>query len=118
MNFIKKIITKYKTFASDMLLNMIGFGIYIVAQQILLLPFLAKVVTDEVYTSIVMYISVLNVICNVTGGELGNVRLIRDSEYRDKKIKGDFSRILVVLSPIITIILIPIFIYLKYSFVR
>lgn len=117
MNFIKKTITKYKTFASDMLLNMIGFGIYIVAQQILLLPFLAKAVTDEVYTSIVMYISVLNVICNVTGGELGNVRLIRDSEYRDKNIKGDFSRILLFLSPIITIILIPIFIYLKYSFV-
>lgn len=80
MNFIKK----YKNFFSDMVLNMIGFGIYIISQQILLLPILAKIVDDNIYSSIVLYISILNVICNVTGGELGNVRLIRDSEYKEK----------------------------------
>ena len=67
MNFIKK----YKKFLSDMILNMIGFGIYIVSQQILLLPTLSKLVDDNIYSSIVLYISILNVICNVTGGELG-----------------------------------------------
>lgn len=115
MNFIKKLIDKYKSFLSDMVLNMIGFGIYIVSQQILLLPILAKSVDDAVYSSIVLYISVLNVICNVTGGELGNVRLIRDSEYKEKNIVGDFTRILVTISPIIAVIAMPILIYLKYS---
>lgn len=111
MNFLKK----YKVFLSDMFLNMVGFGIYIIAQQILLLPILAKIVDDNIYSSIVLYISILNVICNVTGGELGNVRLVRDSEYKDKKIIGDFTRILVYISPIIAVIAFPIFIYLKYS---
>ena len=111
MNFFKK----YKVFFSDMVLNMIGFGIYIVAQQILLLPILAKLVNDDIYSSIVLYISILNVVCNVTGGELGNVRLIRDSEYKDKKVIGDFTRILAIISPVIAIITFPILIYLKYS---
>lgn len=111
MNFFKK----YKVFFSDMVLNMIGFGIYIVAQQILLLPILAKLVNDDIYSTIVLYISILNVVCNVTGGELGNVRLIRDSEYKDKKVIGDFTRILAIISPVIAVIVFPILIYLKYS---
>lgn len=113
MNFIKK----YKSFFSDMILNMIGFGIYIISQQIILLPMMAKNVDDSVFSSLVLYISILNVVCNVTGGELGNVRLIRDSDYKEKNIIGDFSRILLGLTPIITIILFPIFLYLKYSII-
>lgn len=112
MNILKK----YKAFMSDMLLNIIGFAIYIFAQQIILLPLLAKMVTDEIYSGIVLYISILNVVCNVTGGELGNVRIIRDSEYRNKKIKGDFSNILLIISPIIAVVLFPIFLfYMKYT---
>lgn len=110
-----KFLKKYKNFLSDMILNMIGFGIYIVAQQIVLLPILAKTVDDKIYSSLVLYISILNVICNVTGGELGNVRLVRDSDYKDKRVIGDFTRILITLSPIIAIITFPILIYLKYS---
>lgn len=113
MNFIKK----YKVFMSDMILNMIGFGIYIVSQQIILLPLLAKTVTDEVYANLVLYLTILNVVCNVTGGELGNVRLVRDSDYKKKSLVGDFTRILVMLSPIIAIITLPIFIYLGYSII-
>lgn len=112
MNFIKR----YKNFLSDVVLNMIGFGIYIVSQQILLLPLLAKMVNDDIYSGFVLYISILNVVCNVTGGELGNVRLVRDSDYREKSLIGDFTKILVAISPIIAIIVMPIFIfYMKYS---
>lgn len=111
MNFIKK----YKSFLSDMILNMIGFGIYIVSQQILLLPILAKMVNDDIYSSIVLYISILNVVCNVTGGELGNVRLVRDSEYKEKNLIGDFTRILLMLSTVIIIFVFPVLILLKYS---
>ena len=113
MNFIRK----YKNFFSDMILNMIGFGIYIIAQQILLLPILAKIVDDTIYSNIVLYISILNVVCNVTGGELGNVRLVRDSAYKEKNVHGDFTRILLSISPIITVIVFPILIYLKYSII-
>lgn len=112
---IKRILKKYKNFASDMILNMIGFGIYIISQQIILLPILDKIVSEDIYANIVLYISILNVVCNTTGGELGNVRLVRDSEYKSRNIIGDFTRILVVLSPIIAIIVFPLFIYLQYS---
>ena len=115
MNFIKKNLIKYKMFLSDMTLNMIGFAIYIASQQILLLPILAKSIDDVTYSSIVLYLSILNVICNVTGGELGNVRLVRNNDYRNKNLIGDFSRILVTISPIIALILFPVLIYLKYS---
>ncbi len=111
MEFIKK----YKNFFSDMILNMIGFGIYIMAQQILLLPILAKLVNDDIYSSIVLYISILNVICNTTGGELGNVRLVRDSDYKEKNIIGDFTLVLLTIYPIIAIIVFPILIYLDYT---
>lgn len=111
INYLKK----YKSLFLDFFLNIIGFGIYIFSQQILLLPIVAKMVNDEIYSSIVLYISILNVVCNVTGGELGNVRLVMDSEYKKKNISGDFCKILVLLYPIIIIILFPLFIYLNYS---
>lgn len=114
MNFIKK----YKNFLSDIVLNMIGFGIYIVSQQILLLPLLAKMVSDDIYAGFVLYISILNVISNVTGGELGNVRLIQDSNYKEKNVIGDFTRILSIISPIIVIIVMPVLVlYMNYSLI-
>lgn len=113
MNFIKK----YKSFLSDMVLNMIGFGIYIASQQILLLPLLKKMVDVDIYAGMVLYLSILNLICNVTGGELGNVRLVQDSNYQEEGKIGDFSRILLTISPIICIIVFPILLYLKYSII-
>ena len=115
MEKVKKLFGKYKFFLSDMFLNMVGFGIYIVSQQILLLPILAKIVEDEVYSSFVLFLSILNVVCNVVGGELGNTRLVKDSDYKEKNTMGDFSRIFLATSLIVSIILLPILIYLKYS---
>lgn len=113
---IKKIINKYKFLFSDMILNMVGFGIYVVSQKIILLPIIAKQVNDNVYTSLTLFMSILNIFCNVTGGELGNVRLIKNNDYKDKKVIGDFSRILLILSLLIIVIGSPILIFLKYEY--
>lgn len=113
---IKKIINKYKFLFSDMILNMVGFGIYVVSQKIILLPIIAKQVNDNIYTSLTLFMSILNIFCNVTGGELGNVRLIKNNDYKDKKVIGDFSRILLVLSLLIIVIGSPILIFLKYEY--
>ena len=115
MSFIKKSIIKYKGFASDMMLNMIGFAIYIFSQQILLLPILAKSVEDTIYSKFVLYLAILNVVCNVAGGELGNVRLVRNSKYENSGSIGDFGRILLFVSIIISVIIFPLLVYLKYS---
>jgi membrane protein len=95
---------------------MVGFGIYVVSQKIILLPIIAKQVNDNVYTSLTLFMSILNIFCNVTGGELGNVRLIKNNDYKDKKVIGDFSRILLVLSLLIIVIGSPILIFLKYEY--
>ena len=113
---IKKIINKYKFLFSDMILNMVGFGIYVVSQKIILLPIIAKQVNDNIYTSLTLFMSILNIFCNITGGELGNVRLIKNNDYKDKKVIGDFSRILLVLSLLIIVIGSPILIFLKYEY--
>ncbi|MBF0979576.1 MAG: hypothetical protein HXK66_05410 [Clostridiales bacterium] len=116
MKKIKKIINKYKFLFSDMILNMVGFGIYVVSQKIILLPIIAKQVNDNIYTSLTLFMSILNIFCNITGGELGNVRLIKNNDYKDKKVIGDFSRILLVLSLLIIVIGSPILIFLKYEY--
>lgn len=105
-----------KKFLLDVIVNMFGFGLYIVAQQIILLPIISKFTNDVVFSNIVVYISILNIICNSTGGELGNTRIVKDELYSspNKKI-GDFTYILLSLSPIIAIICFVIFGLLKYS---
>ena len=108
-------IKKGKIFLKDVTLNMIGFAIYCVAQQIILMPIISKLVDDNTFSNIVIYISILNIICNSTGGEVGNVRLVEDSKYNKASIMGDFTRILVYLIPVISVIGIIIFKILNYS---
>ena len=62
---MKKLIKKYIPFIRDIFINLLAFGIYILAQQIILLPILSKKLGDEVYSDIIMFISVLNVIANI-----------------------------------------------------
>lgn len=105
-----------KNFLLDVMVNMLGFGLYIVAQQIILLPIISKFTNDIVYSNIVIYISVLNIICNSTGGELGNTRIVKDDLYDCKKKRiGDFTYILLSLTPIIIVVCCIIFFILKYS---
>ena len=106
---------KLKTMIKDTGLNTLGFGIYIVAQQLILLPLISKFTNDIIYSNFVIYLSVLNIIANSTGGEVGNVRIVKDSIYKEKNIKGDFSVMLLQLSPIISILGFIIFYILGYS---
>lgn len=106
---------KYKMFASDVVLNMIAFAIYTISQQVVLLPILSKMVSDDTFSNFLMYISVFNIIANVCGGELGIVRQVRDETYQKKNLMGDFSIILLVLSIISGIASIIALIILKYN---
>ena len=110
-----ELIKKYKPYIIDLFLNTAGFAIYIASQHILLLPILAKVTNDTIYSSVVLYISILNLIGTTLGGGLGNVRLIRNSDYEEKNILGDFFRILIIAFLIISVIGLPICIYKGYS---
>ena len=113
----KKIITKDKLFFKDALLNMIAFAIYICAQQIILLPTLAKLLNENSYANVIIFINVLNVFCNVLGGQLGITHQLQKPQYEEnnEEDKSDFF-ILMVLSSLFIIICFPIILsILKYN---
>ncbi len=113
-----ELIKKYKPYILDLFLNTIGFAIYIASQHLILLPILDKIADETIYSSVVLYISILNLICSTTGGTLGNVRLIKNSDYEEKHTLGDFTRILLVSSIIIAVIGFPITVYITKSFIE
>lgn len=106
---------KIKRMIRDTGLNTLGFAIYIIAQQLILLPVISRFTTDEIYSNFVIYLSVLNIIANSTGGEVGNVRIVKDSIYQKLKINGDFFRILLYLAPLISFVGFVVFYLLGYS---
>lgn len=96
----------------DLFFNTFGFGIYIIAQQLLLMPVMAQVFPEEEFSKIVLYISIFAIITNVIGSELGIVRQVKNDEVKSS---SDYNRILVQLLPIISIVSIIILIILKFS---
>ncbi len=108
---IKEKLLKSKAFAKDMLVNTIAFGIYIISQQIVLMPSMSKMLLEEAYSKYILYISIFAIITNVLGSELGIVRQIRG----DKEKGGDYNRILLGLLPIIIVTATVSLRLLKYS---
>lgn len=107
-----------KKMIKDTGLNTIGFAIYIIAQQLILLPIISKFTNDEIYSNFVIYLSILNIIANSTGGEVGNTRIVKDSIYQKMSTKGDFFALLIYLAPLISVIGFVIFYILGYSMIE
>ena len=94
-------IKKNKKIIMDLFFNTFGFGIYIIAQQIVLLPIMAKVFNENDFSKIVLYVSVFAIITNVLGSELGIVRQVKRDEENNS---GNYNRILLQLIPFIIIV--------------
>ena len=75
---------KFKNLIKDLFFNTLGFGIYILTQQILLMPIMAKILPDEDFAKTVLYISIFAIITNVLGSELGIVKQVKKDEIREK----------------------------------
>ena len=71
---------KFKNLIKDLFFNTLGFGIYILTQQILLMPIMAKILPDEDFAKTVLYISIFAIITNVLGSELGIVKQVKKDE--------------------------------------
>lgn len=104
---------KIKGFIKDMFINTFSFGIYIITQQIILMPIMSRILSQEEYANYIIYISVFAIISNVLGSELGIVRQIRD----DKEEGKSYNRILAILIPIILVISAISLYFLKYNIV-
>ena len=108
-------IRKNKKIVTDLFFNTFGFGIYIIAQQIILLPIMAKIFDENEFSKIVLYISVFAIITNVLGNELGIVRQVKREEENSS---GDYNRILLQLTPFIIIISVIVLAVLKFSIIE
>ena len=59
-----KKLKKIQNLIRDLLFNTLGFGIYIATQQILLMPIMARILPEEDFAKVVLYISVFAIITN------------------------------------------------------
>lgn len=110
---IKKLIIKSKDFIKDMSINTFSFGIYIIAQQIILMPIMSRILNQQDYANYIIYISVFAIITNVFGSELGVVRQVR----KDIDNGSDYNRILLVLLPIIIGVSLIVLYLLNYGII-
>lgn len=75
LSLVRKKIQNYKDFIS----NIFAFGLYIVIQQLFLLPFLSLRISTQDFANVILFITVLNIISIVLGTELGNTLIIKRS---------------------------------------
>ena len=105
-------IKKRKKIIMDLFFNTFGFGIYMIAQQIILLPIMAQVFPEAEFSKIVLYISIYAIITNVLGSELGIVRQVKQDNIGSS---SNYNRVLLQLLPLIIIVSIISLWALKFS---
>ena len=78
--------------------NILGFGIYIVAQQIVLMPIISRILPEIEFSRVSIYISIFAILTNVFGSELGIVRQVLSEKCKSC---SDYNLILLQLIPIV-----------------
>lgn len=97
---------KYKNFLLDIIINLIGTGFPLVMLQLLVYPIIAQKISAEAYGKMQSIVSVVYLISGTIGSALSATRLIKEYEYREKNLSGDFH-ILDLLSSVVVLIVTP-----------
>lgn len=84
---------KLKNITSDFGLSILASIINTFARQIVVFPILALRMTDTYYGTVLTVVGLINVIAALVGGTLNNIRMIKNAEYADNNLKGDFLRL-------------------------
>lgn len=103
---------KFKKNIKEILINVSAFGIYIVAQQMLLMPFLSKVTDSESFSFYVVFLTIFNIICTVIGEDLGNVRIVNLSNgtnNSEKTYKLVLNLLMIIIFPVCLVFVCVIF---------
>lgn len=109
--------TKQGKIIEEILLNLFAFGLYIIAQHVILMPILAKTTKEANYANFIIFITVLNILANSLGSQLGVVRQIKAKDYEQHDKRLDFETLHVFSSIIIIITLVITGLQLKYDWV-
>ena len=98
-----------KRVATDMLINLIGTGLPLIALQLIVYPIVARSIEAEAYGRMQSLISLIFLISGTLGGALSTTRLIHQYDYDESGKTGDFSilnlislGIVAVVTPIVT----------------
>ena len=82
---------KKKRIATDMLINLVGTGLPLIALQLIVYPIVARTIDADAYGRMQSLISVIFLISGTIGGALSTTRLIHQYDYQEKNSIGDFS---------------------------
>ena len=81
----------------DMALNIVATAIPTFVLQLLILPNLAKFMSDDNYGLLVTVLAFLNVMPSTMGNVLNNIRLLYNENYVETNNEGDFNILLAIL---------------------
>jgi O-antigen/teichoic acid export membrane protein len=76
--------------AGDFVLNIIASAVYTFARQLVVFPLLAARMSDADYGTLLTVSGLVNIATAIVGVTLNNVRLIQNSLYQERNLKGDF----------------------------
>ena len=82
---------KKRRVATDMLINLIGTGLPLIALQLIVYPIVARSIEAEAYGRMQSLISLIFLISGTLGGALSTTRLIHQYDYDESGKTGDFS---------------------------
>lgn len=98
----------------DALLNIVSSSLSIAVLQLLVYPSVAKRIGGEAYGFMLTIYSVWITISSSLGNVLNNTRLLLDSEYKSKRLEGDFGIIFIILHILNAIVVFAMtFVYYK-----
>ena len=93
-----------KRIATDMLINLIGTGLPLIALQLIVYPIVARTIDADAYGRMQSLISVIFLISGTIGGALSTTRLIHQYDYQENGQTGDFSVLNMVSLAVVAIV--------------
>lgn len=91
---------KVKAAASDMALNIVATLVPMISLQLVILPLISRSMDADAYGIAVAVIALFGLIPLTLGNVINNVRLLRNQDYADKGVSGDFPILTAVLASI------------------
>lgn len=94
---------KIRKFMGDSLLNIIVTIVPLIVLQFIIYPIISRTVSKEEYGIMITIYSFMYLISGTLGSELNRLRLLKEKEYSNRKIKGDFNFIIILEALIVVI---------------
>lgn len=106
---------KKKQFLVDIIKNTLAFGIYMIAFQALMMPFLAKKLDAATNAQFILYVMIANILTISLGNELGILHQVLTGREAGERTLPDIRYILNITSIILSVFMFITLVILKFS---